>query len=96
MKNLLANAGATGDKGLIHGLGGSPGEGNGCRLHSTPGYPFLPGELRGQRSLAGYSPRGHNASDMAGGLTVSLPFVFLRTDGPRYLTCHCQKSDDLG
>ena len=29
-----------------------------------PGTPvFLPGELHGQRSLVGYSPRGHRESD---------------------------------
>ena len=30
---------------------------------------FLPGEFHGQRSLAGYSPRGHKESDMAERLT---------------------------
>ena len=40
------------DAGLIHGWGGSPGEGNGT--HST----FLPGKSHGQRNLAGYSPSG--------------------------------------
>ena len=29
--------------------------------HPTP--VFLPGESSGQRSLAGYSPQGHNESD---------------------------------
>ena len=40
---------------LIPGLGRSSGGG------STP--VFLPGESHGQRSLAGYSPRGHKESD---------------------------------
>ena len=46
-----------GDLGLIPGLGGSPGEGN--------GYPFQYSWLEnpGQRSLAGYSLWGHNESD---------------------------------
>ena len=35
----------------------SPGKGNG-----TPG--LLPGKSHGQRSLAGYSPRGHKETDM--------------------------------
>ena len=44
-----------GDAGLIPGLGRSPGEGN---WQLTP--VFLPGKKsHGQRSLAGYSPRGH-------------------------------------
>ena len=36
----------------------------------TPG--FLPGESHGQRSLVGYSPRGHKESDM----TEQLHFDF--------------------
>ena len=38
--------------GSIPGSGRSSGEGNGTTV-------FLPGEFHGQRSLAGYSPRGH-------------------------------------
>ena len=48
IKNLPANAGDRRDVGLISESGKSPG--------STP--VFLPGESHGQRSLAGYSPRG--------------------------------------
>ena len=33
---------------------------------------FLPGELHGQRSLAGYSPQGHKELDRAERLTLSL------------------------
>ena len=40
------------------GWGDSPGEGNGL-----PTPVFLPGEFHGQRSLGGYSPRGHKESD---------------------------------
>ena len=32
---------------------------------------FLPGEFHGQRSLAGYSPRGHKVSDKTEGLILS-------------------------
>ena len=32
---------------------------------------FLPGEIHGQRSLAGYSPWGHKESDMTERLTLS-------------------------
>ena len=46
-KESACNAG---DLGSIPGLGRFPGEGN--------SYP-LSGELHRQRSLAGYSPRGH-------------------------------------
>ena len=45
VKYLLANAGDTGDVGLIPGLGRSPGGGH--------GNPFLPGESLGQRRMAG-------------------------------------------
>ena len=58
VKNPSANAGDTGDVGLIPGSGRSPGEGNG----NTP--VFLPRKFHGQRSLAGYSPWGHKESDM--------------------------------
>ena len=44
-----------GDLGSVLGSGRSPGEGTGQR---TP--VFLPGELHGQRSLAGYSPWHRN------------------------------------
>ena len=50
VKNLPANAGATGS---IPELGRSLGEGNG-----NPLPVFLPETSHGQRSLAGYSPWG--------------------------------------
>ena len=49
------------EPGSVPGSGRSPGEGNGW----LPTPVFLPGELHGQRSLAGYSPRGRKESDMA-------------------------------
>ena len=54
-KESAYNAGGPGS---IPELGRSFGEGN--------GYPpvFLPGEFHGQRSLVGYSPWGHQESDM--------------------------------
>ena len=54
VKNLSANAG---DTGLIPGSGRYPGEGNGNLL------VFLPGKSHGQRSVMGYSPRGHKKLD---------------------------------
>ena len=33
---------------------------------------FLPEESHGQRSLAGYSPRGHEESDMMWALTIHI------------------------
>ena len=54
-KESACNAG---DLGLIPGLGRSPGEGQ--------GYPLQYSGLEnphGQRSLAGYSPWGHEESD---------------------------------
>ena len=53
---LPANAGGTRDTGLIPGLGRSPGGGQLAPV-------FLPEESPGQRSLEGYSPRGHQESD---------------------------------
>ena len=48
-KNLPAKAGATGDESLIPGSG----------RKWQPILVFLPEESHRQRSLAGYSPRGH-------------------------------------
>ena len=53
VKNPPDNAGPVRDTGSVPGWGRSPGGGHGNR---TP--VFLPGESRGQRSLAGYSPQG--------------------------------------
>ena len=58
VKNLPAYVGEAGEAGSILGSGRSPGEGNGNPLQST-----LPGKSRGQRSLAGYSPRGRKELD---------------------------------
>ena len=59
VKNLPANARDVGDirdMALIPGLGRSP-------LGGQPTSVFLPGKSYGQRSLAGYNPRGHRESD---------------------------------
>ena len=58
VQNPPANAGDTIDMGSIPGLGRSSGVGNGNPLQ----YSCL-GNSNGQRSLAGYSPRGHKDSD---------------------------------
>ena len=56
----------SGDVGSIPGFGKSPGEGNG-----QPTPAFMPGEFHGQRSLGGYSPRGHKESDTTEQLSLS-------------------------
>ena len=53
VKNPPASAGGTRD--LVGKIPWSR------KWQPTPG--FLPGKSHGQRSLAGYSPRGHNESD---------------------------------
>ena len=55
MKTLPANEGATGSLGLIPGSGSR---------EWLPAPVFLPGKSHGQRSLGGYSPRGHKELDM--------------------------------
>ena len=58
IKNLLANAGDTGDWGSIPGSGRSPGGGHGNPFQ----YSCLENSMdRG--SLVGYSPWGHKESD---------------------------------
>jgi len=42
------------------------------RREWLPTPVFLPGEFHGQRSLAGYSPRGHKQLDTTELLTLSL------------------------
>ena len=58
-KESAGHAGGTRDEGSIPGSGRSPGEGSG-----NPTPVCLPGKSHGQRSLAGYSPRGGKESDM--------------------------------
>ena len=62
-KESACNAG---HPGLIPGLGRSPGEGNG-----NP-FQFLPGEFRGQRSLAVYSPWSYKELDTTEQLALLL------------------------
>ena len=57
VKNPPANSGDIRDVGLIPGLGGSPGEGNGNPLQ----YSCLENPMA--RSLVGYGPQGRKESD---------------------------------
>ena len=59
VKNLPPNAGDIRDAGLIPGSGRSH-----LRRVWQPIPVFLPGGSLGQRSLAGYSPKGHKELDM--------------------------------
>ena len=60
VKNLPASAGDIRDMGSTPGSGRFP-----WRREWQPTPVFLPGEPRGQRGLAGYSPWGCKESDMA-------------------------------
>ena len=64
-KEFAFNAGDTGDSGSISGLGWSPG--GDVATHCS----ILAREFLGQRSLAGYSPKGHKESDMTEWLTLA-------------------------
>ena len=59
VKNLSANAGDVRDVGSIPGLGRSHGGG-----HGNPFQYSCLEKFHGQRSLEGYSPWGHEESDM--------------------------------
>ena len=59
VKSLPANAGDTGDMGLLPGSGRSPGGGNGNVLQ----YSCLKA-MTWTESLAGYSSRSHKASEV--------------------------------
>ena len=65
VKNLPANAGDIRDVGSIPGSGRFP-----WRREWQPTPAFLPGESHGQKSLVGYSPRGHKESDTTERLTL--------------------------
>ena len=65
VKNLPANAGDTGDAGLIPGLERSSRK-------WQPAPVFLPGKFHRQRSLVGYSPWSHKESDMTELLSMSM------------------------
>ena len=58
VKNPLANAGDTRDKGFDLWVGKLP-----WRRKWQPTPVFLPGKFQGERRLAGYSPWGHKESD---------------------------------
>ena len=62
VKNPPAHAEDIGDTRSVLGSGRASGGG---QDHPTPA--FLSGEIHGQRSLAGYSKRGHKESDMSKG-----------------------------
>ena len=54
----------------------SPGSGRSpLRREWLPTPVFMPGEFHGQRSLAGYSPWGHEELDTTEQLTLSLSFI---------------------
>ena len=61
------------------------------RRAGQPTPVFLPEESHGQRSLAGYSPRGHKESDTAERMRMCAPslmfnFVCSSTEDTRYLS----------
>ena len=58
-KECTCNVGDTGAAVWFPGSGRSPGGGSG-----SPLLVFLPGRSHGQRSMAGYSPKGCKKSDM--------------------------------
>ena len=67
---VKASAWNVGDPGSIPGSGRSPGVPWGKKWQCTP--VFLSRKFHGQRSLVGYSPRGHKESNMTERLTFSL------------------------
>ena len=66
-KESTCNAG---DLGLIPGLGRFS-----WRREQLPTLVFLPGEIHGQRSLAGYTPWGRRESDTTGRLSLHFRLI---------------------
>ena len=54
----------------------SPGREDPWRRTRQPTPVFLPGESQGQRSLAGYSPQSHRASDTTKPLSTKHRFIY--------------------
>ena len=75
VKNSPANAGGAGGAGWIPGSGIQrirAWQPTSSTLAWRTPWTEEPGEPHGRRSLAGYSPWGHNESDMTELLTLSL------------------------
>ena len=72
VKDSPANAGAPGDAGLTPGLGRSLGEGDDSSLQ----YSCLENP-HGQRSLLGYSPWGHQESNVTERLSTHMKIKML-------------------
>ena len=86
VKNLPANAGDSGNSGLIPGSGRSPGAGH--------GNPLRYSEFHAQRSLGGYSPQGHKQWDTTEHActrahththTIALTLTFEKRNGTKLL-----------
>ena len=93
VKNLPANEGDARDVGLIPESGRFPGVINGNLLQY-----FFPGTFHGQRSLVGYSPRGHKELDMTKHVrahTHTHTHLFAGWSQPRYLRLCLTQSADL-
>ena len=74
VKNPLASAGDTKGKSSIPGSGRFPGGENGNLV--------LPGKSHGQRSLAGYGPRGHKELDTTEHACTHARTVFMKLARP--------------
>ena len=69
------------------------------RRKEQPTPVFLPGESHGQRSLAGYSPRGHKEPDMTKHYTQHSTASILARKTPRTEEpggCQCVRSQGVG
>ena len=60
------------------------------KREQQPTAVFLPRESHGQRSLEGYSPRGHRASDTTTRLTLFIYFSLFKDRGLEYLLQHLE------
>ena len=92
VKNLPANAGDVRDVGLIHGLGRSPGEGNGTPLQYS--YQKNSTEEPGGLQSMGLQRVGHDRSNLA--RTFLFPdFSFRKMSGHFHLFI-CWRDWNLG
>ena len=72
----LAGKESTCNAGDVRDVGSIPGLGRSLEEEMQPTELFLPEKSHGQRSLAGYSPKGRKESDTTKPLSTHSPFPF--------------------
>ena len=73
-KNLLYSRGSSIQCSVVTQMGRNPEKRRGRKWQPTP--VFSPGKFHGQRSMLGYSPRGHKESGKSKSLTTTTMYMY--------------------